>query len=85
VTRPESRSPLSIGVQWASRITGLGLEVAVPTLVGAYIDNRWHSSPAGVLAGMVLGFAAMMVHVLQIAREGTNPPADRPGGAPPRG
>ena len=80
---PEPRSPLATGLQWASRITSLGLEFALPTLAGAYLDHRWHSSPAGALTGMVLGFVVMILHLLQIAREGSAPPTGRrEGGAP---
>lgn len=62
---------MSAGIMWASRVTTLGLEFALPPLVGLYLDNRWHTRPVALLVGSVLGFAAGMVHILRIAREGT--------------
>ncbi|MEO6808595.1 MAG: AtpZ/AtpI family protein [Isosphaeraceae bacterium] len=73
VTTPEPRSPLSAGLQWASRITSLGLMFALPTLAGVYIDRQFGSSPVGTLVGAVVGFVTGMVQLLQIARSGQNP------------
>lgn len=68
--RPE-RSSVALGVMWASRITGLAAELFVPLIGGYYVDQRWHTDPLGILVGAVLGFSAMMVHVLALARQGT--------------
>lgn len=58
-------------MQWASRISSLGMEVVVPTLIGAAIDHRFGTSPAVLLIGAVAGFLLFMVHILRIATEGT--------------
>ena len=69
VNDPEPRSPLAVGVQWASRITSLGLEFSLPIVGGYWLDLRQGTSPVATLLGLVLGFAVGMVHLLQIARE----------------
>jgi F0F1-type ATP synthase assembly protein I len=56
-------------MMWASRITGLGLEVALPTLAGYYIDGRYNSRPWATLAGTALGFTAGLIHLIQIAKD----------------
>jgi ATP synthase protein I len=66
----EPRSKLAVGLEWASRVTTVGLEFALPPLLGALLDRRLGSSPVGVLGGAVLGFSVGMVHLLAIAREG---------------
>jgi F0F1-type ATP synthase assembly protein I len=58
-------------MQWASRVTTVGLEFALPPLLGALLDRRLGTSPAALLVGAVLGFVVGIVHLLQIAREGT--------------
>jgi len=73
----EPRSNLSIGMDWASRVTTVGLEFVVPPLIGHGLDRWWGTSPAALLVGAVLGFAVAMMNILRIAREGT-------GGGPPR-
>ncbi len=68
VGRPQARSFLAIGMEWASRATTIGLEFALPPLLGAWGDGRWKTGPWLTVVGAVLGFAAGMMHVLQLAR-----------------
>ena len=74
-----SRSPLAVGIMWASRATTIGLEFALPAVLGIFIDRWWGTRPAATLVGAVLGFAVGMVHLMRIAREGTRG-TDAPGG-----
>ena len=68
---PERRSALSVGMEWASRITTVGLEFALPPLAGAWLDRWWGTGPWATVVGAVLGFAVGMMHILRVAREGT--------------
>jgi F0F1-type ATP synthase assembly protein I len=78
VTRPEEpRSSLAVGIEWASRVSTVGLTFVVPPLLGHLADRGMGTSPVGLLIGAVLGFAVGMMSILRIAREGT-------GGGPPR-
>ncbi len=71
VKRPEPRSFVSVGVEWASRVMTLGLEFALPTC-GGYALDRWLGTlPLATLVGAILGFTALMVHLFRINREGT--------------
>ena len=82
MTRPEPRSPLSVGMEWASRVTTIGLEFALPPLLGALPRPaagdraRWLT-----LVGAVLGFAVGMMHILRIAREASKPELSRDSSA----
>jgi ATP synthase protein I len=73
VSDPVPRSPLADGIMWASRVTTLGLEFSLPVVGGYYLDRWQHTSPVATLTGLVLGFAAGMVHLLRIARVGSRP------------
>jgi ATP synthase protein I len=67
---------MAVGWEWASRVTTVGLEFALPPLLG-YRIGRWLGCiPALTVVGAVLGFVVGMMHVLRIAREG-------PGGQTP--
>lgn len=68
----EPRSNLSIGMDWAARVSTVGFEFAVPPLLGALLDRRLGTSPVALLIGAVLGFAVGMMHILRFAREGTD-------------
>jgi hypothetical protein len=69
VGRPEPSDPLSIGLYWASRVTTVGLEFALPALGGLWLDRRWPIAPTGVIVGAAIGFAVGMLHLLRISRD----------------
>ena len=70
VDSPEPRDSTSVGILWASRITAVGLEFVLPSVAGLLLDRKWPLAPLGVIAGVVLGFAIGMAHLLRISREG---------------
>jgi ATP synthase protein I len=65
----DPRSPLAIGIGWASRITALGFEFSIPPIGGYFLDRWLGSNPVGTLVGMIVGFLIGMMHLLRIARE----------------
>jgi ATP synthase protein I len=66
-------------MMWASRVTTVGLEFALPALLGVWLDRYWSLAPLGVIGGAVLGFIGGMAHLLQMSREGSNSDRKRPG------
>jgi F0F1-type ATP synthase assembly protein I len=48
-------------------------EAVMAVLVGAgfgyWVDSRWDTTPVGVIAGVVIGFAAMVLRLLRLGRE----------------
>jgi F0F1-type ATP synthase assembly protein I len=56
-------------MEWASRVTTIGLEFALPVLLGYGVDSWLHTTPAGMIIGALLGFATGMSHAVRIARE----------------
>jgi hypothetical protein len=64
-----SRSLLSVGLAWSSRITAIGLEFSVPALLGFGVDHWLRTKPAATVTGAFLGFILGMMHTLQMARE----------------
>lgn len=65
----DDRSPMSIGLEWSTRLMAIGLEMALPAAGGCWLDLRIGTSPVFVILGTILGFAGGMFHLLQIARE----------------
>jgi len=37
--------------------------------VGFWVDSRWETAPWGVLAGVVIGFAAMVLRLVRLGQE----------------
>jgi ATP synthase protein I len=74
VTAPEPRPPIPAkALEWVTLITTVGLEFALPPLLGGVLDRWWKTSPGFTIAGAVLGFATGMIHLFQIARERPGP------------
>jgi ATP synthase protein I len=69
VDQRDSRSWLSVGIAWASRITTLALELTIPVLVGVGLDRWWGTSPLATIFGAVLGFVLFMLHTLRLAKD----------------
>jgi hypothetical protein len=69
VGRPQSRSFLAVGMDWAARVTTIALEFALPPLLGFWADRWCGTVPWLSVTGAVLGFAAGMLHVLRLAQD----------------
>ncbi|MFQ5730651.1 MAG: AtpZ/AtpI family protein [Planctomycetaceae bacterium] len=65
---PRKRPPMVVGVEWATRITTVGLEMALPAALGNYLDGRWGTGPWLVICGAALGFFIGMRHLLQFVK-----------------
>ncbi len=54
-----------------SELMGLGIEIAVamalPVVIGVYIDHRFESTPWGVLGGAILGMVSMVLKLYKVA------------------
>jgi F0F1-type ATP synthase assembly protein I len=54
-----------------AELMGLGIEIAVsmalPLLIGIYIDHRFESTPWGVLGGALLGMVSMSLKLYKVA------------------
>lgn len=61
--------PMSTGIRWASRVSTVGLEFALPPVLGVYLDRLWKTAPLCTLIGAFLGFSVGMLQILGIARE----------------
>lgn len=50
------------------------MAVLVGAGFGYWVDSRWDTTPVGVIAGVVIGFAAMVLRLLRLGRELTPDP-----------
>lgn len=65
--RGDRRSALAVGMTWASRISNIGFQMAIPPLLGRWGDERWGWSPWLTLLGASFGFAAGMYSIWRIS------------------
>ena len=66
---PDDRSPFAAALEWSTRLTAIGLEMALPAGGGYWLDHRIDTAPVFVILGAMLGFATGMFHLLQIAKQ----------------
>jgi hypothetical protein len=68
---PPSNS-MAQALVWVSRITTVGLEMAVPAIVGGMLDRRFQTSFLGV-AGLIFGVVAGFWHLIMMTRPPSRP------------
>ncbi|WP_210420505.1 AtpZ/AtpI family protein [Aquisphaera giovannonii] len=66
---PDERSALSIGMEWGTRVTTIGMEFALPALLGFGVDRWLGTTPWVAMAGAIAGVAIGMTHVLRLPAE----------------
>lgn len=54
-------------VEWVSKITTVGLEMALPAIGGGYLDKRF-GTKYWALLGLIFGFVVGMWHLLQMTK-----------------
>jgi len=74
IQKPAGRSALSIGMDWGTRVTTIGLEFALPAFLGFGLDRWWGTAPWMTVLGSFLGVGMGMLHVIRLASE----PPDSP-------
>jgi F0F1-type ATP synthase assembly protein I len=59
--------PIAAATEWVAKITTVGLEMFLPAVAGAYVDE-WLGTNYWALVGVVVGFVVGMWHLLQMTR-----------------
>jgi hypothetical protein len=62
------RPPLAVGMEWASRVTTISMEMVVPALIGYWLDQRWGTHNVLLSIGAVLGFIIGLRSLIQLTR-----------------
>lgn len=66
----DGRSPFAVGYAWAVRISNLGIEMALPILLGVWLDHLLGTVVVFLLLGIFLGMAIAVLQLIKIVREG---------------
>lgn len=70
----DKRPPVAAAMAWAAQITQLGLELAVPVLLGHWLDGKWGTAPVLVIVGALLGILTATLHFIQMVKRLNKPP-----------
>lgn len=66
---PDGRDPSSKWLRYSSLGIELGAAVAVPTLIGVWVDRRWDCEPWGFLVGFCLGMTGGLYHFIRASMQ----------------
>jgi hypothetical protein len=64
----DDRSPLAVAATWASIVTTIGMEMAVPPLIGFWLDEKLGTRVVFVSLGAIGGLALGMISLIRVAR-----------------
>ena len=70
----DGRSASARGMVWATRISSLGMELALPILGGFWLDRQWGTKPCFFLVGALLGISVFTMSVLRLSRDVSKKP-----------
>lgn len=56
------------GMVWASRVTSIAMQMAVPSGLGYLADRKWDTAPWFTIIGAFLGGVLFMLEVIRLAR-----------------
>ena len=65
----DGRSAVARGYVLATRVTSISLQMALPPVVGWWIDDQLGTTPWLTILGVVLGFTTSMRELLRLAKE----------------
>ena len=73
----KERPPMVVAFEWVGKITGIGLEMVLPGILGHWLDERWGTGFLA-LVGFALGLTVAIWHLLRITGNENRPRDDRP-------
>lgn len=69
----DDRSPLAIGMSWATTIMALSAQMAVPPLLGYWVDQRLGTRLVFLFLGLALGVTLSTLGLIRIAKQQAGP------------
>lgn len=66
--RDARRRAVGLAMEWAHRLIAIAASMAVPALLGFWLDGVWHSTPFCLLLGLLLGCTAGIVQLVSLSR-----------------
>lgn len=64
----DGRSASARGYVLATRVTSIGMQMAIPPAIGWWADEKFKTTPLLVILGAVLGFGISMLELVRLAR-----------------
>jgi len=69
MVRRDKQSSIGSAMAWASRVTSIGFELAVPVFGGYWLDGKYGTAPWFALAGALVGIFLAVQSFRQLIRD----------------
>ena len=65
----DGRSPISRGYVLADRVFSIAIQMAVPPVLGWWVDGKLNTSPWLLVLGTVFGFVASLYQLIKLGND----------------
>ena len=69
MTGSDNRKAMANAMRWASQVTSLGMELAVPAGAGVWMDHKYGTLPGWTLVGVAFGSFLAFRGLQQLLRD----------------
>ena len=69
----DGRSAVARGYVIATRVTSIGIQMAIPPAVGWWADSKFNTAPWLLCLGAVFGFTVSMFELVRLAKDSEDP------------
>ena len=68
----DGRNAVARGYVLATRVTSIGMQMALPPAFGWWVDSKWNTEPWLLILGAVFGFSVAMLELVRFAKDSQN-------------
>lgn len=69
----DGRTAVARGYVLSTRVTSIGLQMALPPLAGWWADGKFNTAPWLLILGAMLGFSVSLLELIKLAKESEKP------------
>lgn len=73
----DGRNAVARGYVIASRVTSIGMQMAIPPAIGWWADGKLNTAPWLLVLGTVMGFAVSLIEIVNLANASSKQNDDR--------
>ena len=60
---------MAVGYEWSIRVSGIGLEMALPPVFGIWLDAKCGTLILFTVLGAILGMTTALIHLIQLGKQ----------------
>jgi ATP synthase protein I len=65
----DGRNAVARGYVVSTRVTSIGMQMALPPLIGWWVDSKLNTEPWFLIIGGILGFTVSLLELIRLAKD----------------